>query len=71
MSKNVNTAAIVEFMREDKKPSNCLGCGNCTTICPQKINIPFVMKELTELTEKMPKWKDISKIREQESKQFK
>ena len=34
---------------KDKLPSACLGCGECAKVCPQKINIPDVMKKFTEM----------------------
>ena len=34
---------------EDKKPSACIGCGACAKVCPQKIDIPGVMKRFAEM----------------------
>ena len=33
---------------EDKRPSACIRCGECAKVCPQKIDIPKVMKEFSE-----------------------
>lgn len=37
----------------EKKPSNCIACGNCVSACPQNIDIPEKMSMITELLEKM------------------
>ncbi len=33
---------------EDKRPSACIGCGECAKVCPQKIDIPGTMTLITE-----------------------
>ncbi len=42
----------------DKLPTHCIGCGKCAKICPQKIEIPRLMKEISEMIEKFerPEW---------------
>ncbi len=67
---SVNSAMILETFPEDKLPSACLHCGLCTQICPQNIAIPDVMQELSDKLETIPKWRDLSKIREQEAKEL-
>jgi len=32
------------------KPSDCIACGSCMGHCPQNIEIPDIMSELSELT---------------------
>ncbi len=34
---------------EEKRPSACIGCGQCTAHCPQGLSIPAYMKEMSEL----------------------
>lgn len=34
---------------DDKKPSACIGCGECAKVCPQRIDIPGTMQKFTEL----------------------
>ena len=34
---------------ENKLPSACIGCGACTTVCPQKIDIPGTMAKFAEM----------------------
>ena len=53
----------VEALPESQQPSACLGCGACTAICPQKIDIPGCMQELTERIAKIPSWAEISRQR--------
>ena len=50
--------------------SACVACGQCAQVCPQKIDIPTVLADLTQRVEKMPKWADISKAREEEAKRL-
>ena len=67
----VNSVMMLEAMPEEKKPSACISCGKCTKVCPQGINIPLVMKELAQRMEAMPKWAEICRQRELESKNLK
>lgn len=68
VAKSVNTIMEIENYPEDKLPSACLKCGACTSICPQKIAIPDILEKLSETISTMPKWKDISKQREEIAK---
>ncbi|MBR2561521.1 MAG: aldo/keto reductase [Eubacterium sp.] len=36
-------------VEDSKKPSACIGCGSCSAVCPQQIQIPDIMKEFTRL----------------------
>lgn len=42
----------------DKLPSHCVGCGKCAKVCPQKIEIPKLMKEIAGMIEdfERPDW---------------
>jgi predicted aldo/keto reductase-like oxidoreductase len=60
----VNSVMMLQASPEDKRPSACVNCGQCTHICPQGIDIPAVMQELTERMEKIPQWADICAQRE-------
>ena len=33
--------------KDDENPDRCIGCGACSTICPQSIDIPEIMKKLS------------------------
>ena len=51
-----NAAMYIEGLDDGKKPSDCIGCGKCAKVCPQNIDIPAAMKDLTERLKKMPNW---------------
>ena len=36
-------------MPADKHPSACIGCGSCTTVCPQQIDIPGALEHFAQL----------------------
>ncbi len=38
----------INGLPEGKKPSDCLGCGGCETVCPQNIKISEMMKDFSE-----------------------
>ena len=61
---------MLEFAPEEKRPSACLACGKCNRICPQGIDVPAVLAELTEVLKTVPSWAAISKIREEEQKKL-
>ena len=60
---SVGTAQRIEGLPEDKKASACIGCGKCVKICPQNIDIPAVLSELTEAIAKLPTWAEICRQR--------
>lgn len=37
----------VGALPDDKKPSACIGCGACETVCPQQIAIPDMMEDFS------------------------
>ena len=57
----------IEALPEDKWPSACIGCGACAAICPQSIHIPELLREFTAALEKVPKWADLCRQREEEA----
>jgi hypothetical protein len=36
-------------MPADKHPSACIGCGACTQVCPQQIDIPEALADFARL----------------------
>ena len=32
---------------QDRQPSSCIGCGKCAEVCPQRIDIPGIMRDFT------------------------
>lgn len=53
----------IESLPEHLQPSACLECGACRQQCPQKIDIPAAMEELSERYAKSTKWSDICRRR--------
>ena len=39
----------LEAMPADKHPSACIGCGSCSVVCPQQIDIPGALAHFAEL----------------------
>ena len=39
----------LQALPEEKMPTSCVGCGNCTTHCPQSLDIPAYMQEMAAL----------------------
>ena len=64
------SAMRVEFLPEDKKPSACISCGKCKKICPQNIDIPQAMQDLTKALEKIPSWTEVCRQREAAQKKL-
>ena len=64
----VNTASKVEFMPEDKQPTACIACGACVRNCPQNIDVPKKLTELSEMLKTIPSWRKISEERAEAAK---
>lgn len=47
-----------------KRPGDCLSCGACVKVCPQKINIPQALHDLAAAHPKMPSWAKICQERD-------
>ena len=59
-----------DALPEEKMPSACIGCGACSQVCPQGIDVPTALKELTVLMEKTVSWADICRQREEEARRL-
>ncbi len=66
-----NAIMKLDALSNDKQPNACKKCAQCQKMCPQHIDIPKVLTDLTNKLEEIPKWKDICKVREEEAKKLK
>ena len=55
----------IDGLPDAKKPSVCIGCGQCAHACPQGIDCPSVISELAAMYANGPKWAVLSKGRQQ------
>ena len=39
----------IGVMPEDKRPGACIGCGSCSAVCPQQIDIPGALADFAEM----------------------
>ncbi len=62
-----NSAMRLEFLPPEKQPSACIGCGACARMCPQGIQIPEILADLSRMLERIPKWGEICRQREEEA----
>ena len=49
----------------------CIGCGACAAICPQNIDIPAALAELTEALSRTPSWAELCRQREAAARKLK
>lgn len=66
----VSITMRLEVTEEGRRPGDCISCGACVKKCPQKINIPEIMKELNDRWSKMVTWEQICKDREEKAKKL-
>ncbi len=60
---SLTTSMRLDGLPEDKLPSACIRCGQCVHACPQGIDDPQVLAELTDFYENGPKWGTVAKGR--------
>lgn len=63
-----NAVMWMDALEEEKLPTACIKCGKCSKVCPQGIAIPEVLEDFANRLEKIPKWADICKEREELAK---
>ena len=54
---------MLSTLPEDKLPDACLECGQCSAVCPQKIDVPAVMKDFSEIRKTLPDWDEVCRQR--------
>lgn len=59
-----------DALPEDKRPSACLACGACAAVCPQGIDIPGALAELTQMLAKSPSWAELCRQREEAARKL-
>ena len=48
----------IDALEENKRPAACIGCGQCSGVCPQKIDVPSTLAKLTEIFRNGPHWSE-------------
>ena len=66
----VSASIPLQYLPEDKRPHACIGCGACKAICPQSIDIPDVLGKLSGILDKLPRWDDVCREREEAQKKL-
>ena len=61
-------AMQMDALPQEKLPSACIGCGACSKICPQGIDIPKAMSEFAERMKSLPNWEKICQERAEAAK---
>ena len=64
-----NVTMLLDAMPREQWPSACIGCGQCSAICPQGIDVPGVLAALNEKIKTMPTWAEICRQRALEAAQ--
>ncbi len=64
VSASFTVAMFLDTLPEEKRPSACIGCGQCRRICPQGIDIPTLMQEFAALATTLPSWAQVCRERE-------
>ncbi len=62
-STSLTASMRLDSLDEDKKPSACIGCGQCAHACPQGIDVPSALAELDRMYTNSPTWADATKDR--------
>lgn len=60
-----------DALPEDKRPSACIKCGACAAICPQNIDIPGALSELSDILAKTPSWAELCRQRDEAARKMK
>jgi len=59
-----------DALPSDKLPSACIGCGACAAVCPQGIDIPGALADLTDRLSRLPSWAQICRQRDEEQRRL-
>ena len=59
VTKSFNVVARYTILGEDRQAADCIGCGQCEMVGPQKISVPEEMRRLAELMETQKTWEEV------------
>ncbi len=59
VAKSFNVVSRYTILGDGKRAGDCIGCGQCATVCPQKIEVPAELQRLAALMEKQKTWEEI------------
>ena len=71
MDSRTNAIMWLDSLKDEELPSACIACGACAAVCPQKIDIPFIMSDMDRIIRTIPSWKDICREREKAAAKLK
>lgn len=60
-----------DALPEDKRPAACVKCGACAAVCPQNIDIPTALAELSDTLAKAPSWAQLCRERDEAARKLK
>lgn len=60
-----------DALPEDKRPAACVKCGACAAVCPQGIDIPTALAELSDTLAKAPTWAQMCLERDEAARKLK
>ena len=55
----------MDALAEGKRPADCIACGACAAVCPQKIDIPGALSEFADALSKRTSWAELCRQREE------
>lgn len=59
VARSFNVVSRYTVLGRGKQAADCIGCGQCETVCPQKIAVPEELRKLAALMESQKTWEEI------------
>ena len=59
VTKSFNVVSRYTILGEGKQAHDCIGCGQCEMVCPQKIQVPEELRKLAALMETQKTWEEV------------
>ncbi len=59
VTKSFNVVSRYTILGDGKRAGDCIGCGQCATVCPQKIEVPAELRKLAALMETQKTWEEV------------